>query len=74
MKDEDIDLSDIPEITEEQMARAKLRFGGRPVPEGKVCVNLLLDADIVEYFKRRAGGGEYNSLINEALKALSLTS
>lgn len=30
MKDEDIDLSDIPEITEEQMERAVLRVGGKP--------------------------------------------
>jgi len=32
MPDEDMDLSDIPEITEEQIARARLRVGGKPVP------------------------------------------
>ena len=31
MRDEDIDLSDIPEVTEEQMARAELRLDGQPV-------------------------------------------
>ena len=36
MKDEDIDLSDIPEVTEDQIAGAKLRIGGKPVPKGKV--------------------------------------
>ena len=31
MQDEDIDLSDIPEVTEEQMKQAVLRVGGKPV-------------------------------------------
>ncbi|MEH2058619.1 MAG: hypothetical protein V7K97_21200 [Nostoc sp.] len=30
MQDEDIDLSDIPEVTEEQMKQAVLRVGGKP--------------------------------------------
>ena len=68
MKDEDIDLSDIPEVTEEQMARAKLRLGGKPMPEGKVRVNIFLDANVVAYFKTKAGGRGYQTLINEALK------
>jgi uncharacterized protein (DUF4415 family) len=68
MKDEDIDLSDIPEITEDQMARAELRIGGKPVPKGKVRVNIFLDANIVAYFKTQAGGRGYQTLINEALK------
>jgi len=29
IRDEDIDLSEIPEVTEEQAARAKLRVGGQ---------------------------------------------
>ena len=39
-KDEDIDLSDIPEITEEQLSRAVARIAGKPVPEGKIRVNM----------------------------------
>lgn len=35
MPDEDIDLSDIPEVTEEQMRRAVLRVGGKPVERGQ---------------------------------------
>ncbi len=31
MQDRDIDFSDIPEVTEEQMRRAVLRVGGKPV-------------------------------------------
>ena len=67
MRDEDIDLSEVPEITEEQMARAVLRVRGVPVERGKRRVNMFLDAFIVEYFKARAGERGYQTLINEAL-------
>jgi uncharacterized protein (DUF4415 family) len=68
MKDEDIDLSETPEVTAEQIAQATLRVGGKPVSRGKVRVNILLDAEIVEYFKAEAGGRGYQTLINETLK------
>ena len=35
MSDEEIDLSDIPEVTEEQMGRAVLRVGGKLVERGQ---------------------------------------
>ncbi len=69
MSDEDIDTSEIPEITGEQMKGAALRFGGKRVSKGKVRVNILLDAEVVAYFKSQAGGRGYQTLINEALKA-----
>jgi len=69
LQDEDIDLSDIPEVTAEQMARARLRVGGQPVPQGKVHVSMLLDAAVVAYFKAQAGERDYQILINEVLKA-----
>ena len=34
MRDEDIDLSDIPEVTEEKMTHAVLRVEGQPHPKG----------------------------------------
>ncbi|MBN1186835.1 MAG: BrnA antitoxin family protein [Bacteroidales bacterium] len=68
MQDKDIDLSDIPEIKQQQLHKAKLRFAGKPVQKGKVRVNILLDASIVAYFKAQAGGRGYQTLINEALK------
>lgn len=68
MSDDDIDLSDIPEVTAEQIAQATLRVGGRPVARGKVRVNIYLDADVVDYFKAEAGGRGYQTLINETLK------
>lgn len=67
MRDEDIDLSDIPEATEEEMAGGVLRFEGKPVPENMVLVPL--ESDLVERFKERAHGDGYASLINSALRA-----
>ena len=67
MQDQDIDLSDIPEATEEQMARAVLRIGGVPVDRGKQQVKMMLDTFIIEYFKCKAGEQDYQTLINAAL-------
>ena len=43
-----------------------------PVPPGKERITIRLDADILEYFRgqvKRAGGGNYQTLINNALRA-----
>jgi uncharacterized protein (DUF4415 family) len=43
-----------------------------PVPPGKERITIRLDTDILEYFRRqveRAGGGNYQTLINNALRA-----
>ena len=68
MSEHDIDLSEIPEITEEQLKRAVRRVGGKPVAKRKVRISMFLDADIVAYFKAQAGGRGYQTLINEALR------
>lgn len=68
MRDKDIDLSDIPEVTEKQIKQAKLRIGGKLLPKQKVRVNISLDANIIAYYKTRAAGRGYQTLINEALK------
>ncbi|MCY3993562.1 MAG: BrnA antitoxin family protein [Caldilineaceae bacterium] len=67
-KDDNIDLSDIPEVTAEQIALAYLRIGGKPVSRRKVRVNIYLDAEVVAYFREKAGGQGYQTLVNEALK------
>ena len=41
------------------------------VPTGKTRITIRLDEDIVDWFKRQveeAGGGNYQSLINQALR------
>ena len=68
MEDKDIDLSEIPEVTAEQIAQATLRVGGKSVSRSKVRVNIYLDAEVIEYFKAEAGGRGYQTLINETLK------
>jgi uncharacterized protein (DUF4415 family) len=37
-------------------------------PRGKVRLTMYLDMAVVEYFRSRAGGRGYQTLINEALK------
>jgi uncharacterized protein (DUF4415 family) len=42
-----------------------------PVPKGKTRITIRLDDDILEWFKAQvdaAGGGNYQSLINAALR------
>ena len=43
-----------------------------PLPPGKERITIRLDTDILEYFRdavERAGGGNYQTLINNALRA-----
>jgi len=42
-----------------------------PVPRGKTRITIRLDDDIVDWFREqvaKAGGGNYQSLINDALR------
>jgi len=68
MRDADIDLSDIPEITAEAAAPGVTRVAGKVVARGKTRLTMYLDAAVVEYFKARAGERGYQTLINAALK------
>jgi uncharacterized protein (DUF4415 family) len=68
MRNADIDLSDLPEVTAEKAAHGVVRVGGKVVPRGKTRLTMYLDAAIVEFFKARAGARGYQTLINEALK------
>lgn len=47
-------------------ATAVPRNGGQP--RGKTRLTMYLDMAVVEYFRSRAGGRGYQTLINEALK------
>ena len=61
MRDEEIDTSDIPALDDSFFAKARLRM-----PK-QVSVTVLVDADLLEWFK--AQGEEYESLINIALRS-----
>jgi uncharacterized protein (DUF4415 family) len=42
-----------------------------PVPQGKIRLTIRLDEDVVAWFRsqvERAGGGNYQTLINDALR------
>jgi uncharacterized protein (DUF4415 family) len=62
--DEDIDLSDMPEMTDEQWARAVIAQTHRPV---KQQITLRLDADVIAWFRRRYP--KYQTAMNAALRA-----
>ena len=45
-----------------------------PLPPGKERITIRLDTDILDYFRdlvERAGGGNYQTLINNALRSMS---
>ncbi len=70
MRDEEIDLSDIPEATPEWWARAVVRWpGGGPPP--KEQITLRLDADVLKWF--RAQGKGYQTQINALLRSYMLS-
>ncbi|HYN21658.1 MAG TPA: BrnA antitoxin family protein [Thermoanaerobaculia bacterium] len=66
MKDEDIDFSDIPEITPEMFAGAIVRKGLKPVAR-KSQITLRIDSEVLEWF--RAKGTGYQSQMNAVLRA-----
>jgi uncharacterized protein (DUF4415 family) len=68
MRDSDIDMSDIPEITAEIARNGVVRVAGKVVPRGKKRLTMYLDTPVIEYFKAQAGERGYQTLINEALK------
>ena len=66
MTDEDIDFSDIPEITPEMFARAVRRRNFKPIPRKKQ-LTLRIDSDVVDWYKKQGRG--YQTRINSLLRA-----
>ena len=64
MRDEDIDLSDIPEITEEVWSR-RIPLSDLYRPK-KVPISVKLDADVLLWLKR--GGRGYQTRLNDVLR------
>jgi hypothetical protein len=64
MSDEDIDLSDIPETTVEQLAQATFRIGRVPVERKQKSVQLMIDRSVLDCFKLpQATLEQYHNLI-----------
>ena len=66
MTDDDIDLSDCPELTPELFAKAIVRRG-LPATKIKTQVTLRIDSDVLEWFKSQGKG--YQTQINQLLRA-----
>lgn len=66
MTDEDIDLSDSPEMTPEMFARAVVREGLKPVSR-KSQITLRIDSEVLSWFRARGSG--YQSQMNAVLRA-----
>ena len=63
IKDEDIDFSDIPKLTDEWFARAVRGKFYRPVKE---IVSIRLDKDVLAFYRSQGAG--YQTRINETLR------
>ena len=66
MTNEDIDLSETPEVPPEMFARAVVRRGLKPVPR-KTQLTLRVDSDVLEWYKNQGAG--YQTKINALLRA-----
>jgi uncharacterized protein (DUF4415 family) len=63
LRDEDIDTSDIPEITDTEWLKRKVGPIYRPT---KKSISLRVDADVLDWFKRKGRG--YQTTINRVLR------
>ncbi len=61
------DEDEYPEVTQSDLDRATFRVGLKPAPR-KRRVTIMLDTILIEYFRAKAGGRGYQTLINDALR------
>ena len=66
LKDGDIDLSELPEVSPDLFAQAIVRHGLKPVSP-KAQLTLRLDSDVLEWFRKQGRG--YQTRINTLLRA-----
>jgi uncharacterized protein (DUF4415 family) len=66
LRDDDIDLSDTPEISPEMFAKAVVRRGLKPVST-KAQITLRIDRDVLDWYKKQGRG--YQTRINALLRA-----
>ncbi|VFN06552.1 MAG: BrnA antitoxin of type II toxin-antitoxin system, partial [Candidatus Kentron sp. G] len=61
------DRDEYPKVTQADLDRARFRVGLQPAPR-RQRVTLSLDANLIDYFKSKAGEQGYRTLINETLR------
>ena len=66
LKDNDIDFSDMPEVSPKMFARAIVRRGLKPVSR-KAQLTLRVDSDVLDWFRKQGQG--YQTKINALLRA-----
>jgi uncharacterized protein (DUF4415 family) len=66
MDDENIDLSDIPELTPEMFAKAVVKHGLKD-KENKTLLTIRVDQDVLTWFKSQGRG--YQTRINSLMRA-----
>lgn len=66
LKDEDIDLSETPEIPAEMFARSVVRRGLKVAPR-KTQLTLRVDSDVLDWYKKQGAG--YQTKINALLRS-----
>ena len=66
MSDEDIDITDIPEITPEMFAKAVVKRGLKTTTN-KTQLTIRVDRDVLKWFKSQGRG--YQTRINSLLRA-----
>lgn len=66
LKDEDINLSDTPEISAEMFAQSLVRRGLKTVSR-KTQLTLRVDSDVLDWYKKQGAG--YQTKINALLRA-----
>jgi uncharacterized protein (DUF4415 family) len=77
------EYSELPELTDKDLARGVWKIGGKVVSnaEGKAAfratlkksrISITLDPDVIAWFKRKAGGRGYQTLINATLREAML--
>jgi uncharacterized protein (DUF4415 family) len=75
-RDEDIDFTDAPMLTEAQIQRAKpaseIDFADLTMPRSKQRLAVRFDADVVDFFK--SGGSGYQTRMNAVLRMYMETS
>ncbi len=70
---------DAPKLTQKDFDQARFRVGGKAASRaewqaatrarvGKLRINIMLDAPIVEHFKALAGERGYQTIINDTLR------
>jgi len=61
------DLDEVPPLTAADFSKAVHRVGLKPVGK-KLKINLTVDPDVVAWYKARAAGRGYQTLMNAALR------